>query len=55
MAARERTELKEANGTMYIVKYSEVDRHEGYTSYSFYFLREATEQDIEEHRSKKGK
>ena len=55
MAIRERIELREVNGTTYLVKYSEVDRHEGYTSYSFYFLREASEQDIEEHRFKKGK
>jgi len=52
MATREWTELEEINGKAYLVKHSEVDAHEGYISHSFYVLRVASPEDIEEYRTK---
>lgn len=54
MSARVWTELKTINGKTYVLQNSSVLAHEGYVSYSSYFLREATLQDIEEHRSAEG-
>lgn len=57
MAARDWTEIREINGTKYLVQYFEVDAHEGYTSRSSHIVRKATEEDVrkyEEETSKKG-
>ena len=57
MAARDWTEIREINGTKYLVQYFEVDTHEGYTSRSSHIVRKATEEDVrkyEEETSKKG-
>mgnify|MGYP001181740648 CR=1 FL=1 len=50
MAARDWIELEEINGTMYLIRYMEVDAHEGYISRSSHILREAT---VEECRTYK--
>ena len=50
MATREWIELREINGTQYLIKYSEVDAHEGYISRSSHILRVASPEDIEEHK-----
>jgi hypothetical protein len=49
MATREWIELREINGTSYLIKYSEVDTHEGYVSRSSYILRVASAEDIEKY------
>jgi hypothetical protein len=45
MAARDWTELREINGTMYLIRFMEVDAHEGYISRSSHILREATDEE----------
>ena len=54
MPARVWTEIKYINDKAYVLQSSSVLTHEGYVSYSSYYLREATEQDIEEHKSSEG-
>ena len=49
MATREWIELREINGTQYLIKYSEVDTHEGYISRSSYILRSATPEDLKQY------
>ena len=49
MATREWIELREINGTPYLIKYSEVDAHEGYISRSSHILRSATPEDIKQY------
>ena len=55
MAARDWTEIRELNGTEYLIQYFEVDAHEGYTSRSSHIVRKATQKDIREHREKSDK
>ena len=50
MATRDWIELRELNGTPYLIKYLEVDAHEGYISRSSYILREASSEDIEKYK-----
>jgi len=50
MSARVWTEIKTINDKTYVLQNSSVLTHEDYVSHSYYFLREATEKDIEEHR-----
>lgn len=54
MSARVWTEIKFINDKAYVLQNSSVLTHEGYISYSSYYLREATEQDIKEHKSAEG-
>ena len=55
MAARDWTEIREINGTKYLIQYFEVDAHEGYTSRSSHIIRQASREDIENHRKEKRK
>jgi len=55
MAARDWTEIREINGTKYLIQYFEVDAHEGYTSRSSHIVRKATEEDVKEHKEKSDK
>jgi len=48
------TEIKTINDKTYVLQNSSVLTHEDYVSHSYYFLREATEKDIEEHANAEG-
>ena len=52
MAVRVWIELEEISGTAYLIKYFEVDAHEGYISRSFHILRAASPEDIEEYQTR---
>lgn len=51
MSARVWTEIKFIDDKAYVLQNSSVLTHEGDVSYISYYLREATEQDIKEHKS----
>ena len=55
MAARDWTEIREINGTEYLIQYFEVDTHEGYTSRSSHIVRKATKEDIKNQKKRSEK
>ncbi len=52
MTTRSWTELKDINGSTYILQYTSVDTHEGATVGGFFLLRLESEQELKEHEYK---
>ena len=48
MTTRSWTELKDINGSTYILQYTSVDTHEGATVGGFFLLRLESEQELKE-------
>jgi len=53
MTTRSWTEIEEINDKSYLVQHTSVDTHEGFTFSSFTLLHLASEQELEEHASKR--